>query len=127
MDKSEALGSFFLNVLTTQSNQYTYSDTTETVVLLSRKNIDDHLELTWTDKDFGTSGCKATYSDIEAYILEKYGFKVSSLNIAQIKSKCGIIERENFNLPKSKNYRQAGCTPEKEEAIMDAFRHFKLI
>ena len=101
--------------------------TDETVVLLSRKNIDDHLEFTWTDKEFGTRGCKATYPNIKEYILDKYGFKVSSLNIAQIKSKCGIIERENYNLPKSENSRQAGCTPEKEKAIMDAFRHFKLI
>ena len=99
----------------------------ETVVLLRRKNIDDHLEFMWTDEEFGTKGCRATYPDIQAYIQEKYGFKVSHLNIAQIKRKCGIIERENYNLPKSENSRQAGCTPEKEKAIMDAFKHFQLI
>ena len=99
----------------------------ETVVLLRRKNIDDHLGFVWTDEEFGTKGCRATYPDIQAYIQEKYGFKVSNLNIAQIKRKCGIIERENYNLPKSENSRQAGCTEEKEAAIMDAFRHFQLI
>lgn len=43
----------------------------ETVVLLSRKNIDDHLEFTWTAEEFGTKGCRATYPDIQAYIQEK--------------------------------------------------------
>lgn len=38
----------------------------ETVVLLRRKNIDDHLEFTWTDKVFGTKGSRATYPDIQA-------------------------------------------------------------
>ena len=98
----------------------------ETVVLLSRKNIDDHLEFTWTDNDFGTKGCRATYPDIQAYIQDKYGFKVSHLNIAQIKRKCGIIERENYNLPKSEK-KQPCCTKEKEVAIMDAFKHFQMI
>ena len=34
---------------------------------------------------------------------------------------------ENFNLPKSENARQPQCTPEKEEAIMQAFRHFGIV
>ena len=99
----------------------------ETVVLLSRKNIDDHLELIWDDSDFGTKGCKATYSEIQTYIQEKYGFHVTKLNIAQIKSKCGIIERKNYNLPKSENSKQPGCTKEKEAAIRDAFEHFQMV
>ena len=99
----------------------------ETVVLLSRKNIDDHLEFTWTDEEFGTKGCKATYSEIQSFILDKYGFKVSNLNIAQVKRKCGLIERENYNKPKSEKTKQPGCTKEREDAIMDAFKHFQLI
>ncbi len=99
----------------------------ETVVLLRRKNIDDHLEFTWTDKDFGTKGCKATYSEIQSFILDKYGFKVSNLNIAQVKRKCGLIERENYNKPKSEKSKQPGCTKDKEYAIMDALRHFQMI
>ena len=35
---------------------------------------------------------KVTYQKIKAYILEKYGFKVSSLYIAQIKDKCGLVK-----------------------------------
>lgn len=36
---------------------------------------------------------------------EKYGFLVTHLNIAKTKQKCGIIERENYNLPKSEDSR----------------------
>ena len=39
---------------------------------------------------------KATCSQIKEYVLNKYGFKVSSLNIAQVKQECGITERENY-------------------------------
>ena len=53
--------------------------------------------------------------------LEQTGLKVSNLYIAQIKKKCGLDVGENFNLPKSENAKQPKCTPEKEEAIMQAF------
>ena len=59
--------------------------------------------------------------------VERTGLKVSSLYIAQIKKKCGLDVGENFNLPKSENARQPQCTPEKKEAIMQAFKHFGMI
>ena len=59
--------------------------------------------------------------------LEQTGLKVSNLYIAQIKKKCGLDVGENFNLPKSENAKQPKCTPEKEEAIMQAFKHFGII
>ena len=70
---------------------------------------------------------KATYEQIKAYVLEKTGLKVSSLYIAQIKKKCGLDVGENFNLPKSENARQTQCTPQKEEAIMQAFKNFGIV
>ena len=70
---------------------------------------------------------KATYEQIKTYVLEQTGLKVSSLYIAQIKKKCGLDVGENFNLAKSENARQPQCTPEKEDAIMQAFRHFGII
>ena len=70
---------------------------------------------------------KATYEQIKAYVLEQTGLKVSSLYIAQTKKKCGLDVGENFNLPKSENARQPQCTPEKKEAIMQAFKHFGMI
>ena len=73
-----------------------------------------------------TSGeTKATYEEIKKYVAEhNEGMKVSNLYIAQVKKKCGIELGQNFNLPKSENARQPQCTPEKEDAIMQAFRHF---
>ena len=46
------------------------------------------------DFDLAKSEAKATYEEIKAYILDKYGVKVSSLYIAQVKEKPGIKERE---------------------------------
>lgn len=70
---------------------------------------------------------KATYEEIKDYVLEHMGFKASNLYIAQVKQKCGIIERENYNPPKSENSRQPKCPPEKEKAIRDALEYFKMI
>lgn len=79
------------------------------------------------DMDLSGLQGKATYEKIKAYILEQIGLKVSSLYIAQIKKKCGLDVGENYNLSKSENARQPQCTPEKEEAIMQAFKHFGMI
>ena len=43
---------------------------------------------------------KATYAQIKEYVLEKFGLKVSTLYIAQIKKKCGIEMREHYNKSK---------------------------
>lgn len=69
----------------------------------------------------------ATYEQIKAYVLEHTGLKVSHLYIAQVKQKYGIIERENYNKPKSENAKQPQCPPEKEEAITEALKHFEMI
>ncbi len=46
---------------------------------------------------------------------------------AQVKQKRGIIERENYNKPKSEDSKQPGCPEEKLKAIEDAMRHFQMI
>lgn len=69
----------------------------------------------------------ATYGQIKDYVLEHSGLKVSSLYIAQVKQKCGIIERENYNKSKSENAKQPQCPPEKEKAIVDALQYFGVI
>lgn len=53
--------------------------------------------------------------------------QVSNLYIAQIKEKCGIKERKNYNKPKSDRSKKLICPAEKEEAIKDAFKSFKII
>ncbi len=55
------------------------------------------------------------------------GMKVSSLNIAQVKRKCGIELGENFNLPRSEDSRQPQCPKEKEDAIVEALKAFRMI
>lgn len=77
--------------------------------------------------DLTAAESKATYEEIKDYVLGHTGLKVSSLYIAQVKQKCGIIERENYNLPKSENSRQPKCPLEKERAIIEAWRYFKVI
>ena len=65
--------------------------------------------------------------EIQKYVFKKFGFKVSTLYIAQTKRKCGIEVKEHYNKSKKENQRVPQCTPEKEDAIMDALRHFKMI
>ena len=59
--------------------------------------------------------------------LKQSGLKVSNLYIAQVKQKYGIIERENYNKPKSEYAKQPQCPPEKEKAITEALKHFGMI
>lgn len=70
---------------------------------------------------------KATYAEIKEYVLEHTGLKVSNLYIAQVKRKCGIIERVNYNLPKTEDSRQLKCPMEKEAAIREALEYFQMI
>jgi len=99
----------------------------ETVILLSRKDVYERIKFDVNVEDLqGRASSTATYSEIKAYILEKYGLKVSSLYIAQIKDKCGFEKRDNYNIGEGKS-KELICPPEKEQAIMDAFRHFGML
>ena len=102
----------------------------ETVCLLSKLSGTKHhveVELNLDEMDLTTAESKATYDEVRDYVMAQTGLHVTNLNIAQIKRKCGIIERENYNLPKTENPRQPKCTKEKEEAIKKAFIHFGMI
>lgn len=101
----------------------------ETVCLLSKLNAKQHIEVDihMDELDLTDAEKKATYSEIKEYVLEHTGLKVSSLYIAQVKQKCGIIERENYNKPKSDDAKQPQCPPDKEKAIKEALKHFGMI
>ena len=101
----------------------------ETVCLLSKLNVEHHIEveINLDEMDLTKAESKATYEEIKEYVLEHSGLKVSSLYIAQVKEKCGIIERVNYNLPKSENSRQPKCPLEKEVAIREALEYFQMI
>lgn len=104
----------------------------ETVALLGRKKVDEEIVYAYEDyepKDSeylnGTKG-SATYRKIKEWVKSQHGLSVSSLYIAQVKEKCGLEKRENFNLG-AEGHRVPTCPPEKEEAILSAFRHFNMI
>ena len=98
----------------------------ESIVLLSKlksnklKHINVELEIDELES-------KATYEKIKDYVLKQSGLKVSSLYIARVKEKSGIIERKNYNKTKSENAKQPKCPPEKEKAIRDALEYFRMI
>ncbi len=101
----------------------------ETVCLLSKLQSKEHIEIEvkMDELDLTSAESKATYEEIREYVLEHTGLKVSHLYIAQVKQKYGIIERENYNKPKSENAKQPQCPPEKEKAITEALKHFGMI
>ncbi len=101
----------------------------ETVVLLSRKTPDDTIKITLNldDLEITAAESKATYEKIKLYVFEHFGMKVSTLYIAQTKRKQGISMGENYNLPKDENASQPQCPPEKEKAITEALKYFKMI
>ena len=93
--------------------------------LQSKEHIE--IEVKMEELDLTSAESKATYEEIKAYVLEHTGLKVSHLYIAQVKQKYGIIERENYNKPKSEDTRQPQCPPGKEKAITETLRHFGMI
>ena len=101
----------------------------ETVCLLSKLQSKEHIEIEvkMDELDLTAAEKKATYDEIKAYVLEHSSLKVSSLYIAQVKQKYGIIERENYNKPKSEDAKQPQCPPEKERAITEALKHLGMI
>ena len=101
----------------------------ETVVLLSKLNTKQHIEveLNLDELDLTAAESKATYDEIKAYVLEKYGLKVSSLYISQVKRKCGLNVGPNYNLSKKEDAKVPQCPPEKEAAIMEALKHFGMV
>ena len=113
----------------TAVDQFCQTVHVETVALLSKLDVDKHIdvEIKLDELDLTSAESKATYAQIKEYILEKFNLKVSTLYIAQIKKKCGIVLREHYNKSKKEKQVIPQCTPEKEEAIMDALRHFKMI
>ena len=102
----------------------------ECVIALSKGEIDSKkVRVEFSLEGLDTSGLQkgATYSEIKARVLEQTGLRVSSLYISQVKQKCGLEVRENHHKAKSENTKQPQCPPEKEAAIRDALKYFKMI
>ena len=102
----------------------------ECVIALSKGEIDSKkVRVEFSLEGMDTSGLQkgATYPEIKARVLEQTGLKVSSLYISQVKQKCGLEVRENHHKAKSENTKQPQCPKEKEDAIVEALRHFQMI
>ena len=100
----------------------------ETVCLLVLRNPVTHINIDVDVEEMvQDKRGMATYGQIKDYVLEHSGLNVSSLYIAQVKQKHGIIERENYNKPKSEDARQPQCPLEKERAITEALKHFGML
>ena len=110
---------------------FPHTEHVETVVLLSqlKQKPDDYINVTieLDDMDITSAETKATYDEIKKYVAEhNAGMKVSNLYISQVKRKCGIEVGKNYNLPKNEDSRQPQCPEDKESAIVEALKHFKM-
>ena len=111
-------------------DMFPYTEGVETVCALSKLSEAKHhisVQVDMDELDVTAAESKATYEEIQAWVQEKYGFHVTHLNIAQVKRKHGIIERENYNKPKSPDSRQRGCLEDKTMAIEAALRFYQMI
>ncbi len=110
-------------------DMFPHTSNVEAVVKLSKRDINHHIDLEINEDDLKDISVKkeATYSEIKDYVFRKFELKVSTLNIAQVKRKLGIIERENYNHSKKENQRVPNCPPKKEQAIIDALSWFGMI
>ena len=120
------------------------------------KKPDDYINVTieLDDVDITSAETKSTYDEIKKYVAEhNAGMKVSNLYISQVRKKCGIEVGKNLrvvtrrmdclqgnsttaatdlelvpspNLPKNEDSRQPQCPEDKESAIVEALKHFKM-
>ena len=121
-----------------------------------KQKPDDYINVTieLDDVDITSAQTNATYDEIKKYVSEhNAGMKVSNLYISQVKRKCGIEVGKNLcvatrrmdclqdnsttaatdlelvpspNLPKNEDSRQPQCPEDKESAIVEALKHFKM-
>ena len=123
-------------------DQFPWTANVETVVLLSHKKPDSYIHI---DVEFGEGEGKipvdkivqraeqykpkerVTYKRIKEYILEKYGFKVHTAYIAEVKRSLGLPMYDAPNAVEKLKQARKHPTPEKVEAIKDALHYFAVI
>ena len=126
----------------TPVDMFPHSEHVETVVLLSHKKPDSYIHI---DVEFGEGEGKipvdkivqraeqykpkerVTYKRIKEYILEKYGFKVHTAYIAEVKRSLGLPMYDAPNAVEKLKQARKHPTPEKVEAIKDALHYFAVI
>ena len=118
------------------------TDKVETVCLLSHKSPDSHINVT---VEFGEGegkvpldkiverakqhqpAPKATYKLIQEYVEMKYGFKVQTAYIAEVKRELGLPMYDSPNAAEGLKQTRKHPTQEKVNAIKDALNYYNLI
>ena len=126
----------------TQELCWDNESTVESIVLLSHKSPDSHIDV---KVEFGEGEEKVpldkiaerakqyqpaprvTYKMIQEYIEEKYGFKVHTAYIAEVKRNLGLPMYDAPNMVEELKQPRRHPTAEKVEAIKDALKHFGVI
>ena len=139
------------------ASQLPYRHMLRRLFFCPNKKPDDYInfKIELDDVDITSAETKATYDEIKKYVSEhNAGMKVSNLYISQVKRKCGTEVGKNLrvatgrmdclqgnsttaatdlelvpspNLPKNEDSRQSQCPENKESAIVEALKHFKMI
>lgn len=98
----------------------------ETVALLTRKKDVERIDIEMTvDREDVTE--KATYQKIKDYILERYGIKIHTKYIAEVKRKHGLPMHEAPNKVDVPKREYPACPEDKVKVIEEALRNFGLI
>ena len=123
-------------------DMFPHTNHVETVVLLSHKKPDGHINV---KVEFGEGEGKVpldniakraesykpkervTYKMIKEYIEAKYGFKVHTAYIAEVKRDLGLPMYDAPNAVEELKQPRKHPTAEKVEAIKDALKHFEII
>lgn len=88
---------------------------------------DIRFTLDCTKTELTAAEAKATYVEIKKYIKDTYGANIHTLYIAQIKRKYGLDMGKNYNLAADPKKRVPQCPKDKEEMLLEALKHFKMI
>lgn len=111
-------------------DMFPHTDHVETVCLLTReKSVKSYAYVDITPSELGMGGKvkKPTYKQIQAYVLETHGLKVSPLYIANVKDEFGLEKQFSYEEAGMSAKKRPNCPPEKRAAIIDALIHFGML
>ena len=79
------------------------------------------------DTDTHIQTQKATYQEIQAWVMDQYGEHVTNLDISRAKKRCGLAQYQYKGHEASEGYYVPKPREHKEKMVMEAFIHFGII